>query len=938
MTAVPPDTPSYFDLRLWAKERGLHGQRYPYVCHALDSVAAALEIWDACLPQGLRHRISTGLGVAEPHARSLIAFWAGCHDTGKLVRHFQEQVPTDLAAYPTEPGEQKGHALVTAEWLTTALPKLGYTDDEYVAALVAQLLGGHHGVYPAPLDEFRDPFTGFGFAQGLWEEQRERAMLLAHELSGAPAPPSRLETPAAALICGLVILADWLVSQEHFILEQLRTPPADGSRASLRGHYERSRAALPALVTSAGLGPLTVSPATFTESFPNLTTPNGLQESLARHLPKLCTEGGLVLITAPPGEGKTEAALHTSDLLGKATGRDGRFVALPTMATADHMHTRLREYATRRATTSAPLALLHSMAWLNPDYAPAPPPPGTSTVLSGTRENSGSGAVRSAFDITEWLLGNKRGLLASWSVGTIDQALMAALPSRHNAVRMFGLAGKVVVIDEVHSVDPYMQTLLERLLHWLGAFGTPVVLLSATVHHSTANALVEAYLQGSRGRKRRRSEPRPVPSIQYPGWLHVHPGTGAVSANPEPVPTTERRPLTVDLAPVPLDGGRADRAAVLHEQLAPLVEEGGCAAVICTTVAEAQATRDLLAEWFAKVDAAGGRAPELHLLHARFPQEQRTAITDQIITRFGKEGAEQGKRPESAVVVATQVIEQSLDLDVDLLVTDLAPVGLLLQRAGRCWRHEHLGTVARPPWSRGPRMAVLVPAEEDSAKHLPRSWGFVYPPSLLMRTHNLLRRRASAPVRVPEDVQTLVDDLHDDETLIEDVAIDIRRLGEEMALRAHGRNAVIPTVKQLGDDLHPLTAVDFELGEHFLATRFGADSVRVLCCYEDRWGRRWLDSEQTRPLPEPGPRGRVEHEDLRAVISRTIPLRADHHTQPPLAEANRVPESWAEEFHLRDLVMLVHGVADDGTVTPARLGERALFLSTVNGLEEAKEK
>jgi CRISPR-associated endonuclease/helicase Cas3 len=874
------------------------------------------------------------MGVGEQHARSLLAFWAGCHDTGKLVRHFQEQIPTDLSAYPDEPSEKKGHALVTTEWLSTALPGLSYTDDEYVLALVAQLLGGHHGIYPAPLDEFRDPFSGFGFVKGAWEEQRKRAMLLAHELAGAPEPPPKLESPTAALVCGLVILADWLVSQEHFILKQLKTPPVDGSIAALREHFDRSRSAVPALLASAGLGRLTVSPATFTESFPELETPNGLQESLARNLPELCSEGGLALITAPPGEGKSEAAFYTADLLGQATGRDGRFVALPTMATADHMHTRLKEYATRRATTPAPLALLHSMAWLNPDYAPAPPAPGTSTVLSDIDAGTDSG--RSAFDITEWLLGNKRGLLASWSVGTVDQALMAALPSRHNAVRMFGLAGKVVVIDEVHAVDPYMQALLERLLHWLGAFGTPVVLLSATLHHTTANALVESYLHGSRGRKRKRSEPKPVPSIQYPGWLHVHPRTGEVSTNPQPISTTPRNPLNVDLVPLPLAGGRADRSAALREQLEPLVEEGGCAAVICTTVAEAQATRDLLAEWFAKVEASGGRAPELHLLHARFPQEQRTAITEQIITRFGKEGAARGERPESAVVVATQVIEQSLDLDVDLLITDLAPVSLLLQRAGRCWRHQHLGTVRRPTWAGSPRMAVLVPTEADSTKHIPRSWGFVYPPSLLMRTHNLLRRRSDQPIRVPEDIQVLVDDLYDDETLIEDVAADIRRLGEEMALRTHGRNAVIPTVNKLGDDLHPLTAVDFEIGEHFLATRFGADSVRVLCCYEDTHGRLWLDPERSRPLPEPGPHGRVAHEDLRTVISRTIPLRADHHTQPPLAEANRVPGSWSEEFHLRDLVMLVHGIADDGRVTPARLGDRALCLSPVNGLEELK--
>ncbi|WP_084392296.1 CRISPR-associated helicase/endonuclease Cas3 [Nocardiopsis listeri] len=914
MTEVPPTHPSYIDLRIWAKERGLRGMRYPYACHALDATAATLVLWDRALSPGLKARISHGLGTDHAHARSLAGFWAGCHDTGKLIREFQEQIPMDLSSYPHTPrqADRTGHAFVTYEWLTTALPRLDYSDDGYLLSLIAQLLGGHHGTYPSPLDDFQPP----AFDKGAWEEQRERTMFLVHEAAGSPPPPEQLEPPVAALLCGLVILSDWLVSQEHFLLAQLATPPVDGSVPTLLGHFRRSLEPIGELVRAAGLHRLTTSPVSFTDSFPGFT-PNGLQASLARHLPDLCEEGGLVLITAQPGVGKTEAAFHAADLLGAATGHDGRFVALPTMATADHMYTRLRKYAEHRADVAAPLTLLHSMAWLNPDYVPSDQP--VSPVLSKDLEP------------TDWLMGSKRGLLASWSVGTIDQALMAALPTRHNSLRMFGLAGKVVVIDEVHAVDPYMQTLLERLLHWLGVFGVPVVLLSATLHHSMANALVKAYLTGSRGRWRK-SYPAPVPEIHYPGWLHVHPRTGTVTTNPEPFPTTEQPPLEIDLIPVPVVKGAPERAAALRNLLAPLIAEGGCAAVICTTVAESQRTRDLLAAWFDELDSP----PELHLLHSRFPQEQRTEITQRLTEALGKDGPANGTRPRRCVVVATQVIEQSLDLDLDLLVSDLAPVGLLLQRAGRCWRHEHLGRVARPTWSSGPRMAVLVPEERESRGHVPMSWQYVYPLSLLLRTHTLLERRAGEKVRVPEDVQRLVDDLYDDETLIEDVEADVRRLGEELALRTHGRNVVVPTSRELGSDLYPLTSSDLELGDHYLATRFGADSVRVLCCFRDVQGELWLDPELRRPLPEPDGEGRMSRKNLAAVIARTIPMRADHSTQPPLEEANRVPESWSQVFHLRDLVLLIHRVTPEGEVEPARLGERHLFLSPLNGLEERR--
>jgi len=906
----PADDPAHIDLGLWAKERHLRGHRYPYVLHALDATAAALVLWDVVLPSGLKRRIAAGLDADEHGARALVAFWAGCHDIGKLIREFQEQVALDLSAYPGDPhpGDRAGHSFVTHQWLVTALGSLGYNDEDgYTAHLVAQLLGGHHGVYPDPLDEYTTP----RFQNGPWQEQRERSTRLVHEAAGSPEPPARFETAVAPLVCGLVILADWLVSQEHFLLDRLRTPPSDGGRPALLAHFRASTSRIIDLVQEAGLRRLTTAPASFAESFPGFT-PNGLQDSLARHLPGLCAEGGLVLVTAPPGEGKTEAALHAADLLGNATGHDGRFLALPTMATADQMYGRLKKYAEHRSEVGSPLTLLHSMAWLNPEYAPT------------DRELARGDDLAP----TSWLMKAKRGLLASWSTGTIDQALMAALPSRHNAVRMFGLAGKVVVVDEVHAVDPYMQILLERLLHWLGVYRAPVVLLSATLHHSVANSLVKAYVTGSKG-KVKRSAPPFVEKIGYPGWLHVHPGSGEVASNPEPFATTERAPLKIDLVPIPLRDKRPDREQALRDLLSPLVTESGCAAVICTTVAEAQQTRNLLAAWFDALEDP----PELFLLHARFPQDQRTRITAELTRRLGKEGAGDGDRPTRAVIVATQVIEQSLDLDLDLLVTDLAPVGLLLQRAGRCWRHEHLGVVARPAWAREPRMAVLVPQEQQSRGHVPRSWQYVYTPSLLMRTHTLLARRAGAHVRIPEDIQSLVDDLYDDPTLIEDVTADIKRMGEELALRTHGRNAVIPTSREVYGDLSPLTKADFEIGEHFLATRFGADSVRVLCCYRDAHGELWLDEALTRRLPATDHEGRMSGDDLRAVISRTIPLRADRNTQPPLAEANRGPKGWEQNFHLHDLVLLVHPVGH-GATGEAVLGDRRLYLHPDNGLEE----
>ena len=931
-------TPSV-DLRFWAKERGLRGKVYPLACHSLDTAAAALVLWREYLSPGLRKTIASAMETDEEHAGRCIAFWAGLHDIGKLTREFQQQIDVDLSDYPGEElsGERRSHAAATGQWLPFVLSSVGYPPTGQAAWLAAQLLGGHHGrFHEHPTSHSRSPLVELGFSSARWEEQRRALLHAVFDATGCPGPPDMLDGPTAAVVCGLVILADWLVSQEDFILERLGSLPADGSVSALRTHFEESQRRVPALLDAAGLRPITVPPATFAESFPHIDEPNGLQTSLAEHLPPLCTGPGLVLITAPMGEGKTEAAYHVADLLGAATGRPGRFLALPTTATADQMHSRFKEYARHRTKGTDParpstLALLHSMAWLNPDYAPADAP-GVSTVLSDGADH------RDPFAATEWLMGRKRGLLASWAVGTIDQALMAVLRAKHNALRLFGLAGKVVVVDEAHAVDPYMQLLLEQLLRWLGTLDTPVVLLSATLHHSIANSLVKAYLEGARGYRWRRSEPQPVPEVSYPGWLHADARTGKVtrSADVDPVPitTTPREPLAVRLVDIPVRNGSPDRSEALRRELTPLVEGGGCAAVICTTVAEAQEVYDLLAGWFAE---RGGNAPELHLLHSRFPNRQRTEITETVVDLFGKDGAKHGKRPtHGAVLVATQVVEQSLDLDLDLMVSDIAPVSLLLQRAGRCWRHEHLDVVERPAWAERPELVVLTPeqdAEADGPPQFPRSWQAVYPLSLLQRTHALLRRRDGEPVRIPEDVQSLVDDVYDDDSLAEDLDADLERMGDELAKRGLARNAVIPDVDEVEDSLHGLTQFDFDVDEHLLATRFGAGSVRVLCYYVDAAGQRWLDRDCTVELPEKGTGqgGRFTVADCRDLVARTVPVRMGLWFDR-LSEANRPPEAWRESFHLRDLVLIPQQVTEEGTVLPTEAGGREWLLDPRKGL------
>ena len=184
---------------------------------------------------------------------------------------------------------------------------------------------------------------------------------------------------------------------------------------------------------------------------------------------------------------------------------------------------------------------------------------------------------------------------------------MAVLKSRYNVLRMFGLAGKTVIVDEVHACDPYMQGLLRQLLRWLGKLGTPVVLLSATVTTASARALISAYLEGAHGKRRAADWPNKQWCTPA-GWVYAAHGWPGHRRPKIDLPA--RLPLRVELREigrVSAPDGKAvpDRQPVLRAELAGLVAEGGCALVICTTVAEAQQTFARLRSWFAELAASG---------------------------------------------------------------------------------------------------------------------------------------------------------------------------------------------------------------------------------------------------------------------------------------------------------------------------------------------
>ncbi|MES4909195.1 MULTISPECIES: helicase-related protein [unclassified Streptomyces] len=567
-------------------------------------------------------------------------------------------------------------------------------------------------------------------------------------------------------------------------------------------------------------------------------------------------------MTAPTGDGKTEAALHAASVLGRVSGVGGVFVALPTMATADAMLSRVEEFARVNVGGDRALVLLHSMAWLS---------------RHGGSDEGDRGAVVAdgvtSLEAGRWLSGGRRGLLAPLGVGTVDQVLTGVLPVRFNVLRLLGLANKVLVVDEAHAYGPWMHTLLVRLLEWLGALRVPVVLLSATLSGRVASSLVEAYRRGCGFR-----EPVGVESC-YPGWLFVDAASGEVS-RPRAVGSDRPRTLRVVVEPVSWDvrepaGARVvvgSRRAALVEYLTPVVERGGCVLVCCTTVDEAQRTFRFLRSAFPDL---AGEEGGLRLLHARFPAWRREEITGECERAFGKPGGVGVGRPVRSVLVATQVVEQSLDLDFDLVVSDLAPLAQLLQRAGRCLRHERGG---RPGWvGADPRLVVLDPLGEGGMEP-PRSWGEVYDASLLIRTRQLLVERAGEGIAVPGDVQQVVDEVYaedfgerlDQAAREELIRRDVRRVAGEAAEKQLANLTAVPSPYASSlRDLSLLSGTGELVDEALVTTRLGADSERAVCVYEQPDGLLTLDPEGVRRLPG-ADRRRLSVEQVAEVMRHTV--------------------------------------------------------------------
>ncbi len=689
---------TYF--RYWGKaDPGLDGEPrwHPLVYHCLDVAACGHKLSQA-QPAWLQ-TMAVLCGVDHAILSQWLVFLLAIHDIGKAGDGFQSLRPDlqlELQGQATRTAYDLRHDTLGYALAMEALPGWLGRDatDEFEADLLRPwiaAIAGHHGRPPKNLPT--KAIVNRHFRTPVLDDVRQfvdESRLLLFPVGWClpdPAPGGAEQQQRASwLVAGFAVLSDWLGSNTRWFKYQF---PA----LSLEDYWHT--VALPtaqhAVQESGLVGPPPTPQTSFADLFPRIaSTPTPLQAWA--NAVAISPGPQLFVLEELTGSGKTEGGLSlAARLMSEGTGR-GIYFALPTMATADAMFDRLRskregdtDETWRRffSAGDASLILAHSAA-------------ATKTKLDRMQQrDAGYDNQReepsASQHSTAWLADSrKKALLADFGVGTVDQALLGVLPLRHQSLRLLGLSTKVLVVDEVHACDCYMGELLARLLRFHAGLGGSAILLSATLPVDQRTRLLAAFADGA-GYPAARAD-----ASAYPLATHLH--SAGLDETPIQAREAVSRPVAIDAL--------ADEAAVLR-RLEATIQRGACAVWVRNTVADAMAAWQT---W----NCNHPDTPAI-LFHARFALGDRLAIAGTIKRRFGPDSTSATR--EGRLVIATQVVEQSLDVDFDDMVTDLAPIDLVVQRAGRLQRHarDATGNLAPTEGRGGARLGVLMPEPTHDA-------------------------------------------------------------------------------------------------------------------------------------------------------------------------------------------------------------------------------
>lgn len=887
---------------IWAKtneaaeEQGGSCRYHPLAFHALDVAAVADQCiqWDAKRFEAL----ADGLAVDADRLRAVTLWLVALHDIGKASSGFQLKAPelwnTDrLGQKPTLPTHGAFHADMTAWYL--AHDNEASIAGEPVAKLFARMrpwkesasnavidaVAGHHGrpVADWGLETANSPWRHRKVGTGLVEAARALASDLACVFGVEPSPSNadkRAAISYAWWLASLLPFADWIGSNTAFF------KPRD-SWLALADYWKHAQ-----LTTENALARLGLLLPAVSSPSPRLVLASDRELSPTQawaSTVQVPAEGpALAIIEDMTGSGKTEAALMLAHrMMAKGFAR-GFHMALPTMATADAMHRRLRPIYRK---------LFDHDGDIDPSAGP-------SLALAHGRASLARGATEQEAPVavycSDWIASeSRRAFFAAAGAGTVDQAILAVLASKYQTLRLRGLADKVLIIDEAHAYDTYMSVEIAALLRFHAAQGGSAILLSATLPAKKRSELAAAFAEGA-------------------GW-----SAPSLDGSAYPLATIVTRAGT-DETPGSTRSGterevevrRVESLAAAESLARDAAGKGAAVAIIRSTVDAAVATYERL-----RTDAPDG--VQVHLFHARFMHDDRQRIERDVVERFGKDGGpdQRGRR----ILVATAVIEQSLDLDFDVMISDLAPVDLLVQRAGRLWRHPERD---RRYCQTDAPILYVVSADPSGPKGdnwlngvLPEA-GWIYRnPELLWRSADaifsarlIVTRTLAAQSECPGHPRRLVERVYGDlQAPVEEGTFGTEAAGRELTHRQVAKAAVLDPRKPYTNNGGPWAE------DAWVRTRLG-DSITVRLAREE--GGKLV------PIP-------VERRDDWTLSEvRVSPGMAKGLTEPTSEQRRRLEPRWRDADNAVLLVL-------KGQVTGYANSESGHRYQAITGLTRAPD-
>lgn len=723
---------------LWAKKNVQDGQPMwlPLIVHLMDTKNVIGWLYNHWIEDGQREVMRENFD-SEEELLKFVRFLGAVHDIGKATPAFQtkksyirdDELDDYLVRRLVESGldgldsVELGNRRESPHNLAGEALLYNWRVSEEICAII----GGHHGK-PFNFWDVRnqiEDYTSNYFQDDndrnlreKWSDIQKFILDEALNASGYDSLsnlPDKIGQPQAVLFEGLLIMADWLSSSEY-IGDNLMFPLINIEDSAVDVDLDsRYHSAIMNWNRDDMVQFMHVSNVESNYEKRWGFKPRNVQHIMSDAIGRLI-DPGIIVIEAPMGIGKTEIALTAAEQLGYSSGRDGLYIGLPTQATTNAMFDRVNEWLENIAEEEnehVSIKLMHGKSMFNQTYSNLP------HAENIVDEDDDSGTVT----VNSWFSG-KKSILTKFTVGTIDNLLLMGLKQKHLFLRHFGFSGKVVVIDEAHAYDAYMNSYLYKTIEWLGAYHVPVVVLSATLPKDKRIKLFGSYLRGKFGKWKDKvifpdnwESEEAYPLLSYLDGTHVGQVTDFGNAD-----AVQKKSVHIHRLDV------SDEEII--ENVLEMTRDGGIAGIIVNTVKRAQKLAELVPG-----------DVKLMVLHSAFLAPDRAKKEKKLQDTIGKHG----NRPQRMIVIGTQVLEQSLDIDFDVLYTDIAPMDLILQRIGRLHRHD----IRRPEKLTEPQTYVM--GINEFGDYGDANEG-IYGRYLLMKTDYYLKDR----IDIPKDISSLV--------------------------------------------------------------------------------------------------------------------------------------------------------------------------------------